>query len=84
LPSPYPATVPERPINLPGDNMAYYRLYLLNETDHIYNYQIVEGDDDDAAVLIAGRLLSGASAVEIWAGARRVAHLTAAKLEGQQ
>lgn len=64
--------------------MAYYRVYLLNELDHIYNYKIVERDDDDAAVLIAGHLLSGASAVEIWAGARKVAHLTAEKLERQQ
>jgi hypothetical protein len=57
--------------------MAYYRVYLLNDADRIYSYQIVECDDDDAVILNASRLLSCSAAVEIWAGARKVAYVSA-------
>jgi hypothetical protein len=61
--------------------MAYYRVYLLNETDHIFDCQLIERDSDDAAVLAASMLGVVSPAVEIWAGARMVAHLTAEQLE---
>lgn len=61
--------------------MAYYRVYLLNETDRIFDCQAVERDSDDAAVLAATRLNVRSPAVEIWAGARKVAHLTAEQLD---
>jgi hypothetical protein len=63
--------------------MAHYRVYLLDSADRIYNYRIVETDDDDAATLAAARLLSESAAVEIWTGARKVAYLNARELDGR-
>jgi hypothetical protein len=64
--------------------MAYYRVYLLSDTDRIFACQAVERDTDDAAVLAAAMLGVLSPAVEIWAGTRRVAHLTAEQLEGRR
>jgi hypothetical protein len=64
-----------------GNNMAYYRVYLLNAADHIFFGQGIERDGDAAAVASAVVIANTAAvtlqynAVEIWAGARRVAHL---------
>ena len=63
--------------------MAYYRVYLLNETDRIFDYQVVNRPTDDAAVLAAARLGVRSPAVEIWTGTRKVAHLTAEELDSQ-
>jgi hypothetical protein len=61
--------------------MAYYRLYLLNDADVIFDCQAIERDTDDAAVLAAAMLGIHSPAVEIWAGARKVAHLSAEQLD---
>ena len=49
--------------------MAYYRVYLLNDTDRIFDYEAIERASDDAAVLAAAMLGVCSPAVEIWAGA---------------
>ncbi|HVC61774.1 MAG TPA: hypothetical protein VND19_15595 [Acetobacteraceae bacterium] len=64
--------------------MAYYRLYLLNDTERIFDCQAIERDSDDAAVLAAAVPGVHSPAVEIWAGARKVAHLTAEQLDSQR
>ncbi len=64
--------------------MAYYRVYLLNEIDRIFDWRGIDGDSDDAAVLAAVRLGVLSHAVEIWAGVRKVAHLTAEQLESSR
>jgi hypothetical protein len=63
--------------------MAYYRVYLLNRADCIFDCRAIERDSDDEAVLAATSLIDGSPAVEIWAGARKVAHLTAQELGSQ-
>jgi hypothetical protein len=63
--------------------MAYYRVYLLNEFNRIFDWQAVDRDSDDAAVLAAARLCADSPAVDIWRGASKVAHLTAGKLNSR-
>jgi hypothetical protein len=63
--------------------MAYYCVFLLDDADRIYSYQIVECDDDGAVIRNAGRLVSGSAAVEIWAGARKVAYVSAKELHSR-
>jgi hypothetical protein len=60
--------------------MAHYRVYLLTETDRIFDCRVVDSDDDHAAVLAAAPLGLESPAVEIWAGTRKVARLTADEL----
>jgi hypothetical protein len=66
-----------------GDKMAHYRVYMLNETDRIFDWHPVDRDSDDAAILAAARLGIRSPAVEIWTGARKVAYLTAAELDSR-
>ena len=60
--------------------MAYYRVYLLDAADHIFLGEGIERDSD-AAALVAAVTIANApetlrhNAIEVWAGARRVAHL---------
>jgi hypothetical protein len=61
--------------------MACYRVYLLDETDRIFNWQPIDRDSDDAAILATARLGVRSPAVEIWTGARKIAHLTAEELD---
>jgi hypothetical protein len=63
--------------------MAYYRVYLLDETGRIFSWHAVERDSDDAAILAAARFGVRSPATEIWAGARKVVHLTAAELDSR-
>jgi len=63
--------------------MAHYRVYLLNETDRIFDWPAVDRDSDDAAILAAARHGVRSPAVEIWTGARKVVHLTAAELDSR-
>ena len=60
--------------------MAYYRVYLLNAADHVFFGEGIERDSDAAAVIAAVTIANAAetrqhNAIEVWAGARRVAHL---------
>jgi len=65
--------------------MAYYRVYLRNAADRIFAGEGIERDSDAAAVIAAvfianeGDLVAH-KAVEVWAGARMVAHLTTGEL----
>jgi hypothetical protein len=65
--------------------MAYYRVYLLNTADHIFLGEGIERDSDAAAVAAAVAIANAEktlrhNAIEIWAGARMVGHLTAGEL----
>jgi len=60
--------------------MADYRVYRLTEDDTIFDGQWIVRESDREAVLSATRLINGSPAVEIWAGTRKVAHLTATQL----
>ena len=55
--------------------MTDYRIYLLNEFDHIYSFREASSESDDDVLNIARPLLAEASAVEIWQRARRIARL---------
>jgi hypothetical protein len=55
--------------------MTDYRIYLLNETDHIYSFRVASSESDDDVLDIAQPLLAEATAVEIWQRTRRVARL---------
>lgn len=53
--------------------MAGYRVYRVDESGHIQGMpDIIECDDDDAALVEAQRFVDGCG-VELWDGARKVA-----------
>ena len=60
--------------------MAYYRVYRLTAADAIESGQGLVYESDPEATLAAANLMNGSPAVEIWAGTRMVAHLTAEEL----
>ena len=55
-------------------------MYWLTADDAIVGGQWVAHESDDEAILAAASLMNGSPAVEIWAGTRMVAHLTAEEL----
>ena len=63
--------------------MAYYRVYLLNAVDVIFDWHGIERESDAEAVA-AGALLARKFAVEIWSGRRKIAHLSIDEVEGQR
>jgi len=56
--------------------MAYYRVYLLDAADHIFEGQGIECDSDDTAIAASAEVANN-FAVEIWSGARKVAYVAA-------
>jgi hypothetical protein len=56
--------------------MAYYRIFLLNDTNRICGVEIAECDSDQSAVRAGKPLLSLYPGVEIWDRARCVARLS--------
>ena len=54
--------------------MSHYRLYLLDEHDHVVHGLDLNCRDDQDARLAAGRFRIG-NAVELWQGRRRVGRL---------
>jgi hypothetical protein len=63
--------------------MAYYRLYLLDAADVIFDGQGIERDSDMEAIAAAA-LLAREYAVEIWNGKRKVARLSAEEVVSQR
>ena len=55
--------------------MSHYRLYRLDDANHIREAVDVECIDDGDAVTRAGKYVDG-TGVEVWQGVRRVARLT--------
>ncbi len=64
--------------------MAHYRMCMLTETDRIFDCRVVERDDDHAAVLTAATLVDDSPTVEVWAGVRKVARMTAGEMDHWQ
>ena len=56
--------------------MAYYRIFLLNDTNRICGVEIAECDSDQSAVKAGKPLLDVYPGVEIWDCARCVARLS--------
>jgi hypothetical protein len=54
--------------------MIYYRLYLLNAKDHIFNVVEFNGPDDLSAMDKARSLADG-HAIDVWAGVRKVGRI---------
>jgi hypothetical protein len=48
-----------------------YRLYFLGPDQHIRDFLVIEGEDDDEAIRLAGHHANG-SAMELWHRARMV------------
>jgi hypothetical protein len=48
------------------DKIAHHRVYLLNQTNRISDWQTVDRGGDDAAVLAAATLGARSDAAEIW------------------
>jgi hypothetical protein len=72
------------PQSPPGDkHMAQYRVYLLNDSDCIFDWVPVECDSDEGAVARAVAI-AREFAVEIWAGARKVARIPAQEVQQQR
>jgi hypothetical protein len=63
--------------------MAYYRVYLLNAEDVIFDSVGIERNTD-AAAMAAAAALARVFAVEVWAGRRKVARLSADEVESQR
>ena len=55
-------------------------MYWLTADNAIVGGRWVAHESDDEAILAAASLMNGSPAVEIWAGTRIVAHLTAEEL----
>jgi hypothetical protein len=60
-----------------GAIMTSYRCYLLNASDRIQTYKLIEGTDDGAAKEMAAKLLGETAypAAEVWELGRRVGHI---------
>ena len=56
--------------------MAYYRVYLLDATDHVFEGKGIESDTDITAITVAAEA-ARKFAVEMWEGVRKVAYLPA-------
>jgi hypothetical protein len=54
--------------------MAVYRAYLMDCEGHITAAEVIEADCDERALEIAKQYVDGHD-VELWDGARKVAHL---------
>ena len=61
--------------------MAYYRVYLLDATDHVFEGTGIESDSDITALTVAAEA-ARKFAVEVWEGVRKVAYLPAEGAEG--
>ena len=60
--------------------MAHYRLYFLNDKNHIRRAVSLECDDDASAIALINQHRDG-HAMELWEGARRVARF---KVDGSE
>jgi len=56
--------------------MAYYRVYLLDATDHVFEGTRIESDSDITAITVAAEA-ARKFGVEVWEGLRKVAYLPA-------
>jgi hypothetical protein len=54
--------------------MAHYRLYILDEADHILRREEFELPDDQQALTKAKQFVDG-KALELWSGAKRIARI---------
>jgi hypothetical protein len=61
--------------------MPGYRIYWLDQADHITEADGLIADSDDIVRRGAGEHIGTASAIEVWDGARLVARLAASKAE---
>jgi hypothetical protein len=61
--------------------MPYYRVYLLDATEHIFEGRGIESDSDITAITIAAEA-AHKFAVEVWEGARKVVYLPAEDADG--
>ena len=62
-------------VSIREETMAYYRAYQLSHDDHIaHPAEIIEADNDDAAIEKANELVNGHD-VEVWRGSRFVIKL---------
>jgi len=61
--------------------MAYYRVYLLDATNHVFEGKGIESDSDITAITVAAKA-ARKFAVEVWEGIRMVAYLPAEGAEG--
>jgi hypothetical protein len=61
------------------DSMPAYRIYWLNQDDHITEADWLIVDVDDEVREVAASYLGKASAVEIWHHARRIVRVSANK-----
>ncbi len=55
--------------------MSNYRLFQINQTDHIVDGHVVTCATDDEAAAVAPRYLAGYAAVEVWCDRRRITRL---------
>jgi hypothetical protein len=56
--------------------MAYYRVYLLDATDRVFEGKGIESNSDITAITVAAEA-ARKFAVEVWEGVRKVAYLPA-------
>jgi hypothetical protein len=55
--------------------MSNYRLFQINQADHIIDAHVVACASDDEATAVAPRYLAGYAAVEVWCDRRRITRL---------
>jgi hypothetical protein len=55
--------------------MSNYRLFQINQTDHIVDGHVVTCASDDEAAAVAPQYLAGYAAVEVWCDRRRITRL---------